>query len=97
MRSVLVAAALVALVLDASSPAWAAGGGSSTELAPHWVVAEVREVDRIQKRLMLSDGSEVWATDVRQLDQLTEGTKVKVRIETRSGRRYIYSIEKLSP
>ena len=64
---------------------------------PNWVVADVREVDRIQKRLMLSDGSEVWATDVRQLDQLTEGTKVKVRIETRGGRGYIYSVEKLSP
>src|SRR5262245_7982252 len=94
VRSALAAALLVALVLGAFSPAWAAGG-SSTEQAPHWVVAEVREVDRIQKRLMLSDGSEVWATDVRQLDQLTEGIKVKVRIETRGGRRYIYSIEKL--
>ena len=86
----------MALVIGAPSYAWSAGGGS-TELAPHWVVAEVREVDRVQKRLVLSDGSEVWATDVRQLDQLTEGTKVKVRVETRSGRRFIYSIERVSP
>ena len=86
----------MALAIGAPAYAWATGGGS-TEQAPHWVVAEVREVDRVQNRLVLSDGSEVWATDVRQLDQLTEGTKVKVRIETRGGRRFIYSVERLSP
>jgi hypothetical protein len=89
----IVAALVLALVAGSGTMAWA--GRGNTEQAPHWVVTEVREVDRLQKRLVLSDGVEVWATDVRQLDQLTEGTKIKIRIEMSAGRRTIYSIERL--
>ena len=84
---------MLALVPGSVTTARAAAG--STEQAPHWVVTEVRVVDRLQKRPVLSDGVEVWAADVRQLDQLTEGTKVKIRIEMSGGRRTIYSIERV--
>lgn len=95
MRLFVVSALALVLVAGSGGVARAAGGHS--EQAPHWVVTQVREVDRLQRRLVLSDGSEVWATDVRQLDQLTEGTKVRIRIEVTGGRRTIYSIERLSP
>jgi hypothetical protein len=92
--TVFIAVALaLALSVGCGPLAWAAGG--SIEQAPHWLVTEVREVDRLQKRLVLSGGIEVWATDVRQLDQLTEGSKVRIRIEVSGGRRTIYSIERL--
>jgi hypothetical protein len=94
LRSAITAALVVSLVAGSWTVARAAGGGHS-EQAPHWVVGQVRDVDRIQKRLVLTDGTEVWATDVRQLDQLAGGTKVKIRIEMAGGRRTIYSIELL--
>jgi len=84
----------VTLLAGSWSVARAAGGGHS-EQAPHWVVGEVLDVDRIQNRLVLTDGTEVWATDLRQLDQLAAGTKIKIRIEMVGGRRTIYSIERL--
>ena len=93
MPAFIAVALVLALVAGSGTMAWA--GGGSTEQAPHWVVTEVREVDRLQKRLVLGDGAEVWATDVRQLDQLSEGTKVRIRIEMSGGRRTIYSIERV--
>src|SRR5262245_24713595 len=86
------AALLFALLM--SAPATAGLGWASDE-PPHWVVSEVREVDRLQGRLVLNDGKEVWATDPRQLDQLVEGMKVRVRYEITNGRRTIYSVERL--
>jgi hypothetical protein len=44
---------------------------------------------------VLTDGKEVWATNPRQLDQLVEGAKVRVRYEIFNGRRTIYSVERL--
>ena len=78
-----------------SAPAIGGGGWASDE-PPHWVVSEVREVDRLQGRLVLTDGKEVWATNPRQLDQLVEGAKVRVRYEIFNGRRMIYSVERLA-
>jgi hypothetical protein len=72
-----------------------ASRGSASDEPPHWVVSEVREVDRLQNRLVLTDGTEAWAIDPRQLDQLTEGSRVRVRIEITNGRRTIYSVERL--
>ena len=89
--------AALSMVLVAGSWEEVRAVASSSAQAPHTVVAVVREVDRLQKRLVLSNGTEVWATDVRQLDQLTEGSKVRIRIEVTGGRRTIYSIERLSP
>jgi len=84
---------LLALLLM-SAPTMAGRGVASDE-PPHWVVSEVREVDRLQGRLVLTDGKEVWATNPRQLDQLVEGAKVRVRYEIFNGRRTIYSVERL--
>jgi len=44
---------------------------------------------------VLTDGKEVWATNPRQLDQLVEGVKVRLRYEITNGRRTIYSVERL--
>ena len=84
---------LLALLLV--SPLAMAGRGWASDEPPHWVVSEVREVDRLQGRLVLTDGKEVWATDPRQLDQLVEGLKVRLRYEITNGRRTIYSVERL--
>ncbi len=92
MRTSLVCA-LLALQLM-SAPA-IAGRGSASEQPPHWVVSEVREVDRLQGRLVLANGLEAWATDPRQLDQLTEGSRVRLRFEITNGRCTIYSVERL--
>jgi len=92
VRASLVALFLVLLLM--SAPAMAGLGWASDE-PPHWVVSEVREVDRLQGRLVLTDGKEVWATDPRQLDHLVEGLKVRLRYEITNGRRTIYSVERL--
>jgi hypothetical protein len=83
------------LALLPVSPSAMAGWGWASDEPPHWVVSEVREVDRLQGRLVLTDGKEVWATDPRQLDQLVEGVKVRLRYEITNGRRTIYSVERL--
>jgi hypothetical protein len=88
-------AALLLALLLMSAPV-IAGRGAASDEPPHWVVSEVREVDRLQGRLVLTDGKEVWATDPRQLDQLTEGSRVRVRFAITNGRRTIYSVERLA-
>lgn len=92
MRASVVSPLLALLLM--SAPAMAGRGAASDE-PPHWVVSEVREVDRLQGRLVLTDGKEVWATNPRQLDQLVEGSRVRLRFEITNGRRTIYSVERL--
>ncbi len=50
-------------------------------------------VDRRQMRLRLDNGVDVYATDVRYLDGLKPGDKVRVRYEVHSGRNLIVRIE----
>jgi hypothetical protein len=92
VRASVVCSLLTLLLM--SAPAMASRGVASDE-PPHWVVSEVREVDRLQGRLVLTDGKEVWATNPQQLDQLVEGSKVRLRFEIFNGRRMIYSVERL--
>ena len=94
MRSI-VGGLLVLVMITASSSGAAQAAGGHNEQPPREEVALVREVDRTQKRLVLGNGIEVWATDARQLEQVEPGTKVRIRIEMSGGRRLIYSIERL--
>ena len=71
-------------------PIWARGpGGDPVGVA----TGQVRLVDRTQGRLELTDGTLLWTSDVRQLDGLTNGMKLRVRFEQGRSHKQILSIE----
>lgn len=79
------------------SPATPVSARLGSETPPVEVVGPVREVDRVQNRIVMQDrGLEVWATDSHQLDGLVEGHNVRLRFEQRSGKRTIYRIEPIT-
>jgi hypothetical protein len=87
--------ALIVFLLAGScayaAPAWAAGG--NTTLSPQEVVGQIRELDRAGGRIVMEERNlEVFATDPRQLDELAEGQKVRLRFQQQDGRQLIYSI-----
>src|SRR5262245_4051589 len=70
-------------------PIWARGpGGDPVGVA----TGQVLLVDRTQGRLELTDGTLLWASDVRQLDWLTNGMRLRVRFEQRRSHKQILSI-----
>jgi len=71
-------------------PIWARGpGGDPVGVA----TGQVLLVDRTQGRLELTDGTLLWASDVRQLDWLTNGMRLRVRFEQSRSHKQILSIE----
>ncbi len=75
----------------------AAVSARSVVLPPQEIVGKILVVDRGQGRIVMEErGLEVWAADPRQLDGLTPGQKVRLRVQQQDGRQVIYSIAPLS-
>ena len=85
------------VLLMAGWPAFpAAVSARSTVLPPQEIVGKILVVDRGQGRLLMEErGLEVWATDPHQLDGLTPGQKVRLRVQQQDGKQVIYSIAPL--
>ncbi len=74
-----------------ATPGWAMGG--SLALPPQEVVGQIRVVDRAGGRIVMEERNlEVFATDPRQLDGLSEGQKVRLWLQRQDGRQLIHSI-----
>lgn len=69
-----------------------AGAGGKSEL-PFAITARVREIDRSQAWVLLSDGTHLFALDAKQIEGIREGDTVQVSGEQRNGRKLILQIE----
>lgn len=79
-----------------SALVWARG--TSLVAPPVEIVGEIREVDRMQGRVVMVERDlEVWATDRRQLDGLAPGQKVRLRYQQQDGKQIINSIVQVTP
>ncbi|HEV8676025.1 MAG TPA: DUF1344 domain-containing protein [Methylomirabilota bacterium] len=54
---------------------------------------KIQKVDQDQKMIVLEDGTQLWIGDGVSMDQLAEGTEVKVSYEEKDGKKWITSIE----
>jgi hypothetical protein len=83
---------VVVAISVCAGPIWANGpGGESTGVA----TGQVRLVNRTQGLLELTDGTLLWTPDVRQLEGLTDGMKLRVHFEDSFRRNRILSIERV--
>jgi hypothetical protein len=57
------------------------------------VESTVRDVDKTQQTVYLTDGTLLWTNDVKLLDQLAPGTAVRASFEDRAGRKFINRLE----
>ncbi len=55
----------------------------------------MRDINVSQQIVRLKDGTELWATDPRQLKDLEPGAKIKVHVEQRAERKFITRIEQV--
>ena len=97
MRRLLAGA--VTLMLLASplvSSVGAAGPGASPGDS-FFVDGQVRDLDVKQRRVVLSNGTELWATDARALNDLREGMQVRAFYEERGGQKLIKRWEPKAP
>ena len=53
----------------------------------------VKTVDESQKRIVLSDGTQLWLVPGLSLDLLAEGKRVKVVYDERAGKKWVRLVE----
>ena len=91
MRRAIVGALMLAVVA-ATTAETASAGGSTSEL-PFAITGQVREINQKQALVRLSDGTQLFALNARQLDGIREGAMVQVSGEERFGKKIILRIE----
>ena len=97
MRRLLAGAvALILLVSPLVTTVGAAGPGE-TQGVSFFVDGQVRDLDVTQRRVVLSNGTELWVTDPRTLNGLKEGMLVRAFYEERGGQKLIKRWEPKTP
>jgi len=91
MRAAIVSA-LSLIVLVAGLVATSGAGGGAGEL-PFNITGQVREIDAQQAQIILSDGTQLFASNPLQLQGIREGQTVQVSGEQREGKKIILRIE----
>ena len=74
-----------------SAPVVEAKGGKADSTGT--VESTVRDVNKTQQTVYLTDGTLLWTNDVKLLDQLAPGTAVRASFEDRAGRKFINRLE----
>lgn len=82
MRTNVVLVVLAVILAMCLSSAWA-----------EEATGKIQKVDQDQKMIVLEDGTQLWIGGGVSMDQLAEGTEVKVSYEEKDGKKWITSIE----
>lgn len=77
-----VAAVLLGLVLMGAAGAWAAE-----------IQGKIQSVDRLDRVIVLEDGTRLWLAEGLSMETLREGASVKAAFEEREGKNVITSFE----
>ena len=56
----------------------------------------VKSVDETQRKVVLSDGTQLWLMPGMSLDLLAQGKRVKILFDERTGKKWIRSVEATS-
>lgn len=97
MRKLLAGALALALWASPLVTTVGAAGPGETQGVSFFVDGQVRDLDVKQRRVVLSNGVELWVTDARALSGLKEGMLVRAFYEERGGQKLIKRWEPKAP